>query len=333
MQTQIAKIGLMNVYISLVETDAEFLPEFREEIRSFASVNQNPKLRRPTDEEKSAALVNTDIAMVGRSGGGLTPELIDGAAQLKAVGVVGGAVGMSQPEYLIEKGIVLFNAGWAMSESVAEFSLAMMLSGLRDIPYMISVMEENGWGRARSPYDLGGRRVGLVGFGGIGKRVAELLAPFRCEVVACDPHADFSNTGVRQVELDELLKVSEVVSIHAGMTDDTKGMLGAEQLALMPDNALLVNTARAGIVDEDAVVSELGTGRIRAALNVFWEEPLADDHPLRSMDNVILTPHGGGLTHDRQVRQSRSLVDDIRLVCEGKSPIHEVTADMLLRMT
>jgi phosphoglycerate dehydrogenase-like enzyme len=323
----------MNVYISLIETDAEFLPEYREEVRAFSEVNQNPESRRPTDEEKSVALANADIAMIGRSGGGLTPDLIDGAARLKAVGVVGGAVKMSQPEYLIEKGIVLFNAGWAMSESVAEFSLAMMLSGLRDIPYMISVMKENGWGRARSPYDLGGRRVGLVGFGGIGKRVAELLTPFRCDVTAYDPHADFGSTDVRQVELDELLKTSEVVSIHAGMTDETRGMLGAEQLALMPDNALLVNTARAGIVDEEAIVSELGKGRIRAALNVFWKEPLADDHPLRGMGNVILTPHGGGLTHDRQVRQSRSLVEDIKLVCEDKRPVHEVTADMLLRMT
>jgi phosphoglycerate dehydrogenase-like enzyme len=110
-------------------------------------------------------------------------------------------------------------------------------------------------------------------------------------------------------------------------------MLGTAELALMPDRALLVNTARAGIVDEEAVISALGTGRIRAALNVFWKEPLAEDHPLRSMDNVILTPHGGGLTYDRQVRQSRSLVDDIKLVCEGKRPVHEVTSEMLLLMT
>jgi len=322
-----------NVYIALTEEDAEFLPVYRAEISRFAEVNQNLEGRRPTDEEKAVALAHANIAMIGRSGGRLTPELIDGAKELKAVGVVGGAVRMSEPEYLIEKGIILFNAGWAMSESVAEFTVAMMLSGLRDIPYMIAVMHEKGWGKARSPLDLGGRRVGLVGFGGIGKRVAELLAPFRCDITAYDPHADFGNTDVRQVELSELLKRSEVVSIHAGMTDETRGMLGTAELALMPDRALLVNTARAGIVDEEAVISALGTGRIRAALNVFWKEPLAEDHPLRSMDNVILTPHGGGLTYDRQVRQSRSLVDDIKLVCEGKRPVHEVTSEMLLLMT
>ena len=321
------------VYISLKEDDAEFLPEFRAEISTFADVLQNPDDRRPTDEEKAAALTDATIAMVGRSGGGLTSELIDNAAGLVAVGVVGGAVRMAQPEYLIDREIMLFNAGWAMSESVAEFSVAMMLCGLRDIPHIISVMQADGWGRARSPFDLGGRRVGLVGFGGIGKRVAQLLSPFRCDITSCDPHADFTGTAVRQVELDELLDRSEVVSIHAGMTDETKDMLGERELKCMPDNALIVNTARAGILNEDAITAELVSGRLRAALNVFWKEPLAADHPLRGLDNVILTPHGGGLTHDRQVRQSRSLVSDLKRVSEGGRPEHEVTREMLLRMT
>lgn len=321
------------VYITLQEDDAEFLPEYRDEVRTFAEVYQHPERRRPTDEEKSEALVGTHIAMVGRSGGGLTKEMIDAAADLEAVGVVGGAVRMAQPEYLIDKGVVLFNAGWAMSDSVAEFSVAMMLCGLRDIPYMISVMEKEGWGKARSPVDLGGRRVGLVGYGGIGRRVAQLLAPFQCDLAAYDPHADFDGALARSADLMELLERSEVVSIHAGMTDETRGMLGRDELAAMPDGALIVNTARAGIIDEEALVDELKSGRLRAALNVFWKEPLADDHPLRGLDNVILTPHGGGLTHDRRVRQSRSLVDDIRLVCDGERPRHEVTQDMLLRMT
>ena len=321
------------VYITLQEDDAEFLPEFRKEVRAFADVEQNPEARRPTDEEKAAAIVDANIVMVGRTGGGLTPEIIDAAQDLKAVGVVGGAVRMAEPEYVIHKGIPLFNAGWAMSESVAEFSVAMMLCGLRDIPQMISAMDTEGWGKARSPLDLGGRRVGLVGFGSIGRRVAELLAPFRCDVVAFDPFADFGDSAVRSVGLNELMKRSEVVSIHAGMTDDTRGMIGRDQLAMMPDQALLVNTARAGIVEEQALIAELQKGRIRAALNVFWKEPLVADHPLRDLGNVILTPHGGGLTHDRRVRQSRSLVDDIRRVCEGERPTHEVTSEMLLRMT
>lgn len=321
------------VYIALPEKDEEFLVEYREQVRAFADVDQNPEDRRPTDEEKMAAATSADILMVGRTGGGLTREIIDAARDLSAVGVVGGAVRMAEPEYVLEKRIRLFNAGWAMAESVAEFTVAMMLCGLRDIPHMIDVLDREGWGRARKPLDLGGRRVGLVGFGGIGRRVAELLAPFRCDIVACDPHADFTGSSVRQVELGELLAHSEVVSIHAGMTDESRGMLGKAELATLADNTLIVNTARAGIIDENAIVAELQARRLRAALNVFWKEPLADDHPLRELDNVILTPHGGGLTHDRRVRQSRSLVEDIRRVCEGQRPTHEVTLEMLGRMT
>ena len=321
------------VYITLKETDEEFLSEYRKEVRTFADVVQNPEDRRLTDEEKRAAIADAHIIMVGRTGGGLTPEIVDAATQLEAVGVVGGAVGMAEPEYVIDKGILLFNAGWAMSDSVAEFTVASMLCGLRDIPYMISVMASEGWGRARFPLDLGGRRVGLVGFGGIGRRVAELLGPFRCDVCAFDPFANFGGSGVRSASLEDLLEQSEVVSIHAGLTDDTRGMIDAEALARMPDGALIVNTARAGIIDEAALVSELQSGRIRAALNVFWKEPLADDHPLRGLENAVLTPHGGGLTHDRRVRQSQSLVEDIRRVCGGERPKHEVTRDMLLLMT
>lgn len=324
---------MKRVYIALPERDAEFLSDFRAEVQAFAEVVQHPGDSRPTDDEKAEGLAGAHVAMVGRTGGGLTRELIDGADSLEGVGVVGGAVRMAEPEYLLEKGITLFNAGWAMAESVAEFTVAMMLCGMRDIPHMIEVMRTDGWGRARSPRDLGGRRVGLVGFGGIGRRVAELLVPFRCEVKAFDPHASFAGVDVAQTDLEELVSTSEILSIHAGMTDDTRGMIGREQLATMPDDALLVNTARAGIVDEDALVAELETGRIRAALNVFWKEPLADDHPLRGMDNVILTPHGGGLTHDRRVRQSRSLVEDLKRVCAGKAPVHEVTSEMLSRMT
>ncbi|HCK10102.1 MAG: hypothetical protein CME21_03385 [Gemmatimonadetes bacterium] len=323
----------MKVYITLVEDDAEFLPEYRAEVCDFAKVYQHPGVKRPTDEEKIAAICDASVVMIGRTGGGLTSQIIDAAQDLRGVGVVGGAVRMAAPEYVIEKGIALFNAGWAMAESVAEFTVAMMLCGLRDIPHMISSMKSEGWGRARAPRDLGGRRVGVVGFGGVGRRVVELLSPFRCNVVAFDPYADFENTGVRSVGLDELVSSSEVVSIHAGMTDDTRGLLGADQLAAMADQTLIVNTARAGIIDEEALVAELITGRLRAALNVFWKEPLPTDHPLRGLDNVILTPHGGGLTHDRRVRQSRSLVEDIRRICEGERPKHEVTKDMLLRMT
>tara|TARA_Y100000588_G_scaffold165051_1_gene179122 strand:+ start:6211 stop:6543 length:333 start_codon:yes stop_codon:yes gene_type:complete len=110
-------------------------------------------------------------------------------------------------------------------------------------------------------------------------------------------------------------------------------MLGSYELSLMRDGSLLVKTARAQIVGEYALVGELARGRLRAALNVYWEEPLAVDHPLRSLPNVILTPHGGGLTHDRFVRQGEGIVEDVKRMLRGERPQHEVTASILTRMT
>jgi phosphoglycerate dehydrogenase-like enzyme len=324
------------IYVALPERDSNLRAEDRAKLRTFAYVVQHPGDRPPTDDEKCAACKDVDAIIVGRSGGWLTRDIIDAAKTLKVVGVIGGAVGQTEPGYLMDKGVTLINTGWAMSPAVAETTLAMMLNGLRDFPHMISQMKQEGWGRARGAMDLTGKSVGLIGFGMIAKRVAELLEPFQVDLRVFDPYIDKSiveQYGGRQVSLDDLMSHSLVVSVHAGLTDETAGMIGVRELALLPDRALLVNTARAGVVDEDAVISALQSGRIRAALNVFWKEPLQADHPLRDLDNVILTPHGGGLTLDTMRRHSESIVHDLEKFFKGEQVGHVVTRDMLGRMT
>jgi D-3-phosphoglycerate dehydrogenase len=170
----------------------------------------------------------------------------------------------------------------------------------------------------------------------IGRRVAEFLAPFHCDVRVYDPYIDeavVASYGAQKTDLEDMLRNSFVVSLHLGLTDETRGVLGEEELGWIPDNGLLVNTARAAVVDEGALVKELQSGRIRAALNVFWKEPLAPDHALRDLDNVILTPHGGGLTHDTMRRHSQSIVDDLERFFKGEQPQNVVTREMLPRMT
>lgn len=324
------------IYIALPEGDANLQAEDRVRLREFADIVQHPGERAPADDEKREACRDVDGIIIGRSGGWLTREIIDGAERLQVVGVVGGSVGQAEPEYLLGKGIALVNTGWAMAPAVAEFTVAMMLCGLRDIPYMISAMKTDGWGRARRALDLTGKIVGLIGFGMIARRVVELLQPFRNEIRVFDPYVsgeDVKARGATLATLDEVLAHSLVVSIHAGLTDETRGMIGARELGLIPDGGLLVNTARAGVVDENALVAELKRGRIRAALNVFWKEPLPLDHPLRGLDNAILTPHGGGLTEDTMLRHSRSIADDLRRFFAGEPVQNLVTREMLGRMT
>ena len=324
------------IYIALPPGDSNFLPEDRERLCAFAEVVQHPEERRPTDEEKLAACRDVDAVIVGRGGGGLTEEIVLAAENLKVVGVVGGSVRMIEPEFVLDQGLTIINTGWAMSNAVAEFTVAMMLCGLRDISYMIDALRSEGWGRARNPFDLTGKPVGLVGFGMIARRVVEFLRPFQNEIRVCDPYVgddQIARYGAQRADLHDLLRNSFVVSLHAGLTPETRGMIGTEELRLIPDGGLVVNTARAGVVDEDALVAELKTGRIRAALNVYWKEPLPKDHPLRELDNVILTPHGGGATQDTLKRHSSSIVDDLERLFKGEAPENVVTREMVGRMT
>lgn len=329
-------MGKPKLYVSLLETDQNLHTDDRLRLKDFADVIQHVGTEKPTDEEKKHACRDVDGIIVGRSGGWLTREIIDAAKQLKVVGVIGGTVVGTEPDYLLDKGIAIVNTGWAMSPAVAEFTVSMMLCGLRDIPHMIASMQNNGWGKARNPLDLTEKKVGLIGFGMIARRVAELLKPFQNEIRVFDPYvtADMvRGYDVQLCGLDELLSESLVVSVHAGLTDETRGMIGARELGLMPDGGLLVNTARAGVVDENALIGALKKGRIRAALNVFWKEPLPQDHPLRALDNVILTPHGGGLTQDTMRRHSRSIVADLNRFFSGETVQNLVTKEMLGRMT
>lgn len=324
------------IYVTLPPDDPNFRQEDRRKLASFAEIVQHPGPGMPEDAEKSAVLAYVDAVIIGRGGGWLTDEMIESAPNLRCIGVIGGSVHRINARLALERGITIINTGWAMSNAVAEFSLAMMLCGLRDIGHMIDVMRDEGWGRARGGLDLTGKTVGLIGFGMIGRRVAELLVPFRTRTVVYDPFVadeQLTAAGVERVGLDDLLRMSSVVSLHLGLTDDTRGMIGPGELALIPDNGLIVNTARANIIDELALVGELQSGRLRAALNVFWKEPLVEDHPLRSLDNVILTPHGGGLTLDTRRRHSAGIVDDLSRFFAGEAPKSAVTVEMLEKMT
>ncbi|MBK37253.1 MAG: hypothetical protein CME26_17245 [Gemmatimonadetes bacterium] len=198
------------------------MPEHRAQIAEFAHVVQHRGTHRPTENQECEACEGVDIAILGRSGGGLSVASVDAlGGRMRAIGVVGGGVKAVSPERVLERGIVLFNSGFAMANSVAEFTLALMLCGLRDIPHMIATMREDGWGKARSPVDLGGREVGLLGFGAIGQRVADLLRPFSTTIRVYDPYCSdrrILECGVQPSSLEDLLATSDVVSIHAGRT-------------------------------------------------------------------------------------------------------------------
>jgi autoinducer 2 (AI-2) kinase len=181
--------------------------------------------------------------------------------------------------------------------------------------------------------ELWGKTVGIVGLGAVGREVARRLKGFDTELVVYDPYVPsevVERMGAQSVDLVTLLTTADVVTLHAPLTEETKGMLGREELALMKPTALLINTARAELTDEEALCAALKEGEIGgAALDVFVEEPPPADHPLLQLPNVIATPHIGGNTWEIPAHQARIVVSDLERLFQGKRPLHVVNPETL----
>jgi phosphoglycerate dehydrogenase-like enzyme len=181
-------------------------------------------------------------------------------------------------------------------------------------------------------HELYHKTVGIVAASMVGRRVIALLRPFACDVVVFDPYlspADAAALGVRSVSLDELFATGDIVSVHAPSTPETKKVIAAPHFRAMKDGALFINTARAWVVDQAAMLAELRTGRIRAVLDVFEQEPLPGDHPLRDLDNVILTPHISGFTTESRRRLVEAIADDMQRFFSGQAPLLAVSWERL----
>lgn len=190
-------------------------------------------------------------------------------------------------------GVAVANSPAHCTEDVAEHTLALMLAVTRQVVVGQRSLTEGGWAVPSAVHRrLQDAVVGVVGLGRIGRRVAQLCAAFGAEVVGYDPVVS-GTVGVTTSSLTDLLRRADIVSLHVPHTPSTTRLVDAEALGLMRDGAVLVNTGRGEVVDEDALLAELRSGRLWAALDVFADEPLPVDHPLRSAPHTVLTPHSG----------------------------------------
>jgi len=165
----------------------------------------------------------------------------------------------------------------------------------------------------------------------VGRKMPPLLKPFDVELGVFDPYLtadDAASYGAKKMELNDLLGWSDIISIHAPNTPETKNMLNLNNLCLIKPGALLVNTARAAIIDELALLGELKKGRFKAALDVFWKEPLPKDHELRRIPGVLITPHNVASVIKQRSEQVEMVIDDIKLYLEGKTPIYNITKEI-----
>lgn len=314
-----------------------FSPEVEGHLHSFADVTRNETDRDLSEEEMSERVREVAGAIFGWEGGGLTKRNIAQAKRLKIIGQAGGTVKHIDSEAALARGIVIVHSAPAMSTSVAEFALALILNCLHDITFYDRLIRARQEGRVLPlGRELTGKRVGLIGFGLIGQKLSGLLAPFDVEILVYDPYVSeevIVDLGASRASLEEVLTTSDVVSVHAGLTSETYHLLDRGRLDLLRPGVILVNTARGDIVDQEALVEKLKEGRLRAALDVFSEEPLPVSYELRDLDNVILTPHRAAYTEEAYDLLGRLVVEDFARFFSGQTPLHLLTKERLLRMT
>jgi D-3-phosphoglycerate dehydrogenase / 2-oxoglutarate reductase len=245
-------------------------------------------------------------ALVGRSATRITPELLQAGRRLRVVGRAGVGIDNIALDVATRLGVAVINAPAGNTVAVAELFFGGTLDLLRHIGRADDAMHAGRWDRSRFlGRELKGRSLGIVGLGRIGSEVARRAAAFEMDVTAYDPYvadARFQGLRVQRADtLQELLADSEILTLHVPLTDETRGMIGRRELARMRPGGIIVNLARGGIVDEDAVLDALAAGRLGGAvLDVFSHEPLPPDHPLRARSDVVLTPHIGASTLEAQ---------------------------------
>ncbi|MEM7534044.1 MAG: hydroxyacid dehydrogenase [Chloroflexota bacterium] len=286
-------------------------------LESLGTVVWNELDRNYTSDELLELIPGAEVIITSWGSPNITEEHLAEAVDLKIVGHAAGSVKTRLAPAGHERGIVLLSAADVIAESVAEYTLWAMLSGQRDLyQYNQLMKEERGWKRKTQDFGncLYSKKVGIVSASMVGRRVMALLKPFNCDIMVYDPYLSdeaAQQLGARRVSLEDLFATADIVTIHAPTTSETKGMITGEHFGAMKDGSLLVQTARAWVLDQEAMVAELQKNRFTAYIDVFNPEPLPADHPVRDLDNVFLSPHVSGHTNETRLRLVEEIVNDV----------------------
>ena len=294
---------------------------------------------REDSPELRSEIADADVLMTTWHSPFLTREMLGAQSRVKLIAHCGGEVKSRVAEEIFQF-VTITNAADPMARGVAEMAMALTLSVVRRVSEYAKEMRD-GVIRTNEYVSEGetlfGRRLGIVGFGRIGRAFAKLLTPFGVDILVSDPYAQpeaVAASGATLVQLDELLSACSVVVLCAALTPETRGMFDRRRLSLLRNGSYLINVARGGLIDMEALLEELRKGRITAALDVTDPlEPLPGDHELRKLPNVTLTPHiaAGGIEMRREI--GAIAVEEVVRFAKGLPPLNRVTTEMLAMMT
>lgn len=258
------------------------------------------------------------VAIIVRYGK-IGARVMDAAPSLKVISKHGSGIDVIDQNAAAERGIAVKAAVGANAAAVAEHAWALILACAKAVPQLNDRMRAGHWDKAtHKSVELNGRTLGIVGLGEIGRRAALVGVALGMRVVAFDPYAKSVPDGVTRVDnLSQLYRESDVVSLHCPLTDDNRGMINRETLAQFKDGAMLVNTARGGLIDEPALAEALASGKLRAAgLDSFAVEPMPVPHPFQQIPNLILSPHIGGVSDAAYINMGVGAAKNVLAVLE-----------------
>lgn len=299
-----------------------------EELKKNSALDVHPESK--VSQEQLKTILPKVHALVIRSATTVTPDLLEMAPNLKLVIRAGEGTDNIDKVACGQKGVKVANTPGANNNSAAEHAIALMLSTLRMTAQADASMKTGKWDKASfTGLELSNKKIGIIGFGRIGQIVAKRLAGFEPEVMFYDPFTDKTDIpyAKREEDLKKIFSTADIITLHTPLLPQTKNMINAELLGAMKKEAILVNAARGGIVDEAALLETLKNKKIRGAgFDVFASEPLPENSELRKLENLILTPHLGASTEEAQVRVGEMVLHQLNEFFVNNNLLNEVKA-------
>lgn len=305
-----------------------------ERMRAVAEVLHNPAPENPTEEDAIRLLGDADVCVTSWGCPRITQRIVDAAPELRLIVHAAGSVKGIVSEAVWTRGIRVTSGAPALAVGVAETTLGLTITSLKNIWELSRATRSGGWrgpetARVRELYGI---TIGIVGASHVGRHFMKLLQNFEVEVLVYDPvrsAEEIAALGGTKVDFVTLLRRSDVVSLHAPSIPATKHMFNREAFRLMKDDAIFINTARGSLVDEDDLIAELRKGRFWACIDVTDPEPPAKESPLRSLPNVTLIPHIAGIVNNGHYRLGRYVTEEVERFARGEAPLNEVRYEEL----